>query len=50
MNPIESEDHADILLTLDSEIIDLFEDNLLSIGRGSNIGFNSTIKTFGCLH
>jgi hypothetical protein len=47
MEPSESEYYPDILLAIDSEKAEELKETLVSLNRGSEIGYNATIVTIG---
>ncbi|KRX03745.1 hypothetical protein PPERSA_04253 [Pseudocohnilembus persalinus] len=49
MEESEIQNLPDVLLTFDSEQVDIFEDLVNTIDRGDHIGFNATIKTIGTM-
>lgn len=47
MENTETDSHADLLLTFDSEMLDLNEKVVNEINRGDRIGFNATFSSIG---
>jgi len=47
MEPSETEIYPDIMLALDSEVADTFQESIAQLNRGSEVGFNATFITIG---
>lgn len=50
MEPPEFDNHADLLLTFDTDMVDHMNDLLDTLERGNEILFNATLKSLGSDH
>ena len=47
MDPSESDEFPDLILSLDTYKAEFYNEIMLGLNRGQEIGFNATIKSFG---